>query len=158
MNYRQKIFLFTLVTLVGFITLPAQTQRGKATYYSKRATGRRTANGDRLHHDSMTCAHRTYPFGTLLKVTYEGNGRSVIVRVNDRGPFVRGRIIDLSWGAARDLGILAQGVAPVVVERVDHHPVEEVHIPMRELPDTLELPSLFDEIDVPVFPWPELKP
>ena len=155
MNYRQKIFVFTLVVLVGFITLPAQTQRGKATYYSKRATGSRTANGDRLHHDSMTCAHRTFPFGTLLKVTNTQNQRSVVVRVNDRGPFIRGRIIDLSWGAARDLGILSQGVASVIVERVDRRPdsLTVVHIPMRELPDTIKLPSLIDAIETPILPW-----
>lgn len=136
-------------------SLSAQTQRGKATYYSKKATGRRTANGDRLHHDSMTCAHRTFPFGTLLKVTCEGNGRSVVVRVNDRGPFVRGRIIDLSWGAARELGILSQGVASVTVERVRHlPPAELVHIPFRELPDTFQIPSLLNEIVVPVYTPP----
>ena len=70
-------------------------QQGKATFYSKRATGSRTANGERLHHDSLTCAHRTYPFGTMLRVYNPANGRSVVVRVTDRGPFVRGRIIDL---------------------------------------------------------------
>ena len=134
--------------------LSAQTQHGKATFYSKRATGSRTANGERLHHDSLTCAHRTFPFGTLLKVTNIQNNRSVIVRVNDRGPFVRGRIIDLSWGAARDLGILSQGVAPVTVERVDSLPAPPmVHIPMRELPDAIKFPSLLDAIEVPVLLW-----
>ena len=81
---------------VGFTALCAQSQSGKATFYAKRATGARTANGERLHHDSMTCAHRTFPFGTLLQVMNPKNGKSVVVRVNDRGPFVRGRIIDLS--------------------------------------------------------------
>jgi len=155
MNHRKKIFVLALIAFLGFITLQAQTQRGKATYYSKRATGHRTANGERLHHDSMTCAHRTYPFGTLLKVTNTGNGQSVVVRVNDRGPFVRGRIIDLSWGAARKIGMLSQGVAPVTVERITHKPEELVHIPLRELPDTIEMPSLIDEIEVPDFPWCE---
>ena len=95
----------------------AQTQRGKATFYSKRATGARTASGDRLHHDSLTCAHRTYPFGTLLKVTNLSNNKSVVVKVTDRGPFARGRIIDLSWRAAKELDILAKGVGTVRVER-----------------------------------------
>ena len=94
-------------------------QRGKATYYSKRATGARTSSGERLHHDSLTCAHRTYPFGTKLQVTNLQNGRSVVVRVTDRGPFARGRIIDLSWRAAKELGILTQGVAMVEVVRAD---------------------------------------
>ena len=101
-------------------------QRGDATFYGRKATGRMTANGERLHHDSMTCAHRTYPFGTLLQVTNTQNGKKVVVRVTDRGPFAPGRIIDLSWGAARELGILQQGVCPVVVEQVF-----PVRIPLR---------------------------
>ena len=94
-------------------------QKGKASYYAKKFSGRQTASGERLHHDSLTCAHRTYPFGTLLKVTNPANGKEVIVRVTDRGPYVKGRIIDLSVRAARELGIIAQGIAPVTVERYD---------------------------------------
>ena len=96
-----------------------QTQRGIASYYGKRATGRLTSSGERLHHDSMTCAHRTHPFGTLLKVFNPHNKRSVVVKVNDRGPFGRGRIIDLSWGAAQQLGILRRGIAKVEVTVYD---------------------------------------
>ena len=105
--------------MLGFTPMVSQTNRGKASYYSKQATGARTASGERLHHDSLTCAHRSYPFGTLLKVKNLSNGREVVVKVTDRGPFGRGRIIDLSWGAAKALGMLAQGVAVVEVERVD---------------------------------------
>jgi rare lipoprotein A (peptidoglycan hydrolase) len=94
-------------------------QKGTASYYAKSWTGRKTANGDRLHHDSLTCAHRTHKFGTLLKVKHVGNGKEVIVRVNDRGPYGRGRIVDLSWGAAKALGMLQQGVAKVEVEVYD---------------------------------------
>ena len=104
------------MSLCSFTLLPAQTQRGKATFYSKRSTGARTASGARLHHDSLTCAHRTYPFGTLLKVTNLTNGKSVVVKVTDRGPFARGRIIDLSWRAAQELDILSKGVSTVKVE------------------------------------------
>jgi rare lipoprotein A len=68
-------------------------QKGKATFYSRKATGARTANGERLHHDSLTCAHRTYPFGTMLRVKNPANGKEVVVRVTDRGPFIKGRII-----------------------------------------------------------------
>ena len=67
----------------------------------------------------MTCAHRTYPFGTLLRVTNLKNGLQVVVRVTDRGPFGRGRIVDLSWGAAKKLNMLGAGVVPCTVERVD---------------------------------------
>ncbi|MCI5875460.1 MAG: septal ring lytic transglycosylase RlpA family protein [Prevotella sp.] len=115
MRYVTRI-LFTLLSLCSFTLLPAQTQRGKATFYSKRSTGARTASGARLHHDSLTCAHRTYPFGTLLKVTNLNNGKSVVVKVTDRGPFARGRIIDLSWRAAKELDILSKGVSTVKVE------------------------------------------
>jgi rare lipoprotein A len=115
-----------LLLLSPTLTALAQTQKGKATYYSKRATGSRTASGERLHHDSLTCAHRTFPFGTLLKVTNLNNKRWVIVKVTDRGPFSRGRIIDLSWRAAKELDIIAHGVAMVEVE-----PYTGVKIPYR---------------------------
>lgn len=115
---RKLYILLLLLPLVFSLSARAQIQTGKASYYSKKWTGRRTASGDPIHHDSLTCAHRTYPFGTLLKVTNKQNGRQVIVRVTDRGPFNRGRIIDLSWGAAKAIGMLTAGVVPVTVERV----------------------------------------
>jgi rare lipoprotein A len=118
-----------------FSLLNAQgVQTGKASYYALKFTGRKTASGERMHHDSLTCAHRTYPFGTLLKVTNPANGKSVIVRVTDRGPYVKGRIIDLSARAAREIGIIAQGIAPVIVER--HNPAI---IPFK--PEDIELPD-----------------
>ena len=110
------IFLYLPLSPAVYTAL-AQVQSGKASYYSKKFSGRKTASGERLHHDSLTCAHRTYPFGTLLKVTNPANGKQVIVRVTDRGPYVKGRIIDLSVRAAHDIGIIAQGIAPVIVER-----------------------------------------
>lgn len=116
MIYRRSILLI-IILFFSFTPLLAQ-QRGKATYYSKRATGARTSSGERLHHDSLTCAHRTYPFGSLLKVTNPSNDKSVVVRVTDRGPFSRGKIIDLSWRAANELDIISKGVATVVVELV----------------------------------------
>lgn len=120
------------------VRLFAQTvQKGKATFYSKRATGARTANGERLHHDSLTCAHRTYPFGTLLRVKNPANGKEVVVRVTDRGPFIRGRIIDLSWRAAKELGIIAQGVAMVEIEKV----TTQNGVPFRQTDDDKQLPD-----------------
>ena len=109
-----KYILIIIIFIVGFIPAGSQTRRGKASFYSKKATGARTASGERLHHDSLTCAHRTYPFGTILKVTNLRNGLTVNVRVTDRGPFGQGRIIDLSYAAAKALGMLSQGVAMVV--------------------------------------------
>ena len=96
-----------------------QTEKGVASYYGKRATGRMTSNGERLHHDSLTCAHRTHPFGTWLKVVNPRNHQQVVVKVTDRGPFGRGRIIDLSWCAARQLGILRRGIANVEITVYD---------------------------------------
>ena len=115
----RRLYILLLTALILSLSAWAQTQTGKASYYSKKWTGRRTASGERVHHDSLTCAHKTYPFGTLLRVTNQRNGLQVVVRVNDRGPFGRGRIVDLSWGAAKAIGMLAAGVASVTVERVD---------------------------------------
>ena len=109
---------FTFHSFTSQLMNAQGVQNGKASYYAKSWTGRRTSNGERLHHDSLTCAHKTLPFGTLLKVTNLLNGKQVVVRVTDRGPFVRGRIVDLSWGAAKAIGMLSQGIAPVTVERV----------------------------------------
>ena len=122
-------------------------QRGKASFYAKSFHGRRTASGERLHPDSMTCAHRSYPFGTMLKVYNPANGRSVIVRVTDRGPFIRGRIIDLSWSAAKQLGIIGQGVATVFVSKantfvVPFLPSDEIEIPDLELETNDGAPAL----------------
>lgn len=131
-----------IITLLAFLCLTAcwaqKKQHGKASYYSKRATGARTASGQRLHHDSLTCAHRYYPFGTHLKVTNLRNNKSVIVKVIDRGPFGRGRIIDLSWAAAKEIDMIAQGVASVKVEIV------EKPVPFR--PEEEKLPQIDFEV------------
>ena len=86
---------------------------GMASYYGGGFHGRRTASGARFDSSALTAAHRSLPFGTLVRVTHLGNGRSVVVRINDRGPFVGGRVIDLSSGAAGVLGMHGQGVARV---------------------------------------------
>ena len=133
-------FSFVIYHLSFSVSARAQ-QSGKASFYAKRATGSRTANGERLHHDSMTCAHRSYPFGTLLKVTNVLNGSQVVVRVNDRGPFRRGRIIDLSWGAAKAIGMISHGVVPVTVELL-----RRATIPFKPEEDDLDLPQLDFEV------------
>jgi rare lipoprotein A len=93
-------------------------QTGTATWYGKQFHGRRTASGERYDMHALTAAHRTFPLGTCVRVTALGGARSVIVRINDRGPFVRGRIIDLSYAAAQALGIGSVGKALVTLERV----------------------------------------
>lgn len=94
----------------------AKTLSGPASWYGGKFHGRRTANGERFDMNEMTAAHRSLPFGTRVRVTNERNGRSVVVRINDRGPFVGNRIIDLSRGAAAAVGMVRTGVAPVRVE------------------------------------------
>ncbi|MFH7028535.1 MAG: septal ring lytic transglycosylase RlpA family protein [Heteroscytonema crispum UTEX LB 1556] len=92
------------------------TIKGIASFYGYDGSGNRTATGERFNPEGMTAAHRSLPFGTRVRVTNTRNGRSVVVRINDRGPFIRGRVIDLSTGAARVLGMMGSGVAPVRIE------------------------------------------
>jgi rare lipoprotein A len=88
---------------------------GTASYYS---SGRRTASGESFDPNELTAAHRTLPFGTKLRVTNLSNGHSVTVRVNDRGPYVAGRVVDVSHSAAQSLGMVGQGVAKVKIDVV----------------------------------------
>ncbi|MEM9542288.1 MAG: septal ring lytic transglycosylase RlpA family protein [Cyanobacteria bacterium P01_E01_bin.42] len=91
-------------------------QRGIASWYGGYFHGRRSASGEIYNQNAMTAAHKTLPFGTRVRVTNLNNGRSTIVRINDRGPFIRGRVIDLSRAAASSIGMLGSGIAPVTVE------------------------------------------
>jgi rare lipoprotein A len=90
--------------------------QGMASWYGYDGSGTRTASGERYNPEGLTAAHRTLPLGTKIRVTNTRNGRSVVVRVNDRGPYIRGRILDLSAGAARLLGMISSGVAPINLE------------------------------------------
>ena len=83
--------------------------RGSASYYASKFDGRRTASGERFDSAGMTAAHRSLPFGTLVRVTNVATGKSVVVRINDRGPFTAGRMIDVSRAAADELGLVARG-------------------------------------------------
>jgi rare lipoprotein A len=95
-------------------------ETGSASYYGARHQGKRTASGERFDQNSMTAAHRHLPFGTRLLITNLGNAKSVEVRVNDRGPHTRGRLIDVSRKAAEQLGMLGSGVAQVRVQALDN--------------------------------------
>jgi rare lipoprotein A len=95
---------------------PFMVTRGTASYYADQFQGRRTANGETFNMHELTAAHRSLPFGTWVKVTNMNNGKDVIVRINDRGPYVKGRIIDLSIGAAKELGIVHSGIVQVKLE------------------------------------------
>lgn len=94
------------------------SQVGTASWYGGELKGRRTASGEKFNPGAMTAAHRHHPFGTRLRVTNLANRRSVVVRVNDRGPHLPGRLIDLSKAAAGQLGILGRGTAKVRIERL----------------------------------------
>lgn len=92
---------------------------GVASFYGRRFHGRRTASGERFDMNAMTAAHKTLPFGTRVLVTNPRNGKSVVVRINDRGPFIRGRHIDLSRAAAKEIGMVSRGHAKVDLAILD---------------------------------------
>jgi rare lipoprotein A len=109
----------SLVGLQGAESLAVgRSAEGKASFYGKEHAGERTASGERYDPEALTAAHPSLPFGARLKVTNLANGRSVVVRVNDRGPYLRGRTVDLSLAAARALGAIGEGVARVRIERL----------------------------------------
>ena len=108
-----------LISLTGCSSKPltsGKAEYGKASYYAMMHQGNKTANGERFNQSAFTAAHRTLPFGTRVRVTNLRNDKSVVVRINDRGPFVRGRIIDLSQAAFKKIGSLKQGLLEVKVE------------------------------------------
>ena len=99
-----------------FNEAPLSYEQGKASYYYGRWIGRKTANGETYQKDDVTAAHKTLPFGTYVRVHNLRNDRNMVVRINNRGPFVRGRVIDLSIRAADHLGMRQAGVVPVRIE------------------------------------------
>ncbi|GAA4323529.1 septal ring lytic transglycosylase RlpA family protein [Flaviaesturariibacter amylovorans] len=110
-----RLLLLPLLLLLLASCAGSLTESGKASYYADKFEGRRTASGAVFRQRKYTAAHRTLPFGTKVKVKNLDNGKTVKVKVNDRGPFVAGRIIDLSRAAASDLGLLQSGVARVEI-------------------------------------------
>jgi rare lipoprotein A len=120
-------FRLALICIVGLFMVscggsevicpsPAYQQVGLASYYARSLDGRQTASGEIYNENALTAAHPQLPFGTRLRVTHVQSGRTVDIRVNDRGPFAKGRIIDLSYAAARELGMLKAGVVRVKIE------------------------------------------
>ena len=118
---RNKLAAFAAVMTIACAGAPASAKTvsganalsGMASWYGPGFQGRRTASGEIFNTNALTAAHRTLPFGTRVRVVNKRNGRSVVVRINDRGPFVRGRVIDLSKSAARALGV--SGTALVTI-------------------------------------------
>ncbi len=122
-----KLFIFCLILMITAAschkkTIPEsaasynKSETGEASYYADKFVGRSTASGETYQHTKFTAAHRTLPFGTIVKVTNLNNGKTVTVRINDRGPFARGRIIDLSKAAAKQIDMVNAGVAKVRIE------------------------------------------
>jgi rare lipoprotein A len=105
------IFALLLCSCGSFVT-----KTGKASFYSDGLSGHKTANGEKYKPTEYTAAHKKLPFGTKVTVTNVSNGKSVTVRINDRGPFVAGRIIDVSKAAAKELGMINAGVAKVKIK------------------------------------------
>lgn len=115
-NYTRNIIVL-LCAMCCFASCSRKvTQNGKASYYADKFQGRKTASGETFRQGRLTAAHRTLPFGTKVKVTNIANGKSVKVRINDRGPFVEGRVIDLSKKAAKRIGMVNTGVANVEIK------------------------------------------
>ncbi|MFO8238516.1 MAG: septal ring lytic transglycosylase RlpA family protein [Prochlorococcaceae cyanobacterium] len=103
-------------TLLASAPDVVQVAQGTASWYGPGFFGNRTASGEVFRPGTMTAAHRTLPFGTRVRVTNLNNGRSAVVRINDRGPFTGNRVIDLGHGAAQELGLVSSGLAPVRLE------------------------------------------
>jgi len=106
---------FSFVCVLLYSSLNAQIQEGKGTYYHMRFWGRKTTSGEPYHPYVFSAANRTLPFGTWVEVEIAKTGKKTIVRVNDRGPFIRGGVIDLSFIAAQELGLISMGVSKVIV-------------------------------------------
>lgn len=114
----RKVFLSLSFSFI-FAVVFGQVQTGKASFYADKFEGHPTASGEKYHHNKLTAAHKTLPFGTKVKITNVANSQSVEVVINDRGPYVDNRIIDLSKSAAEKLGFVNQGLADVSLEVVD---------------------------------------
>ncbi len=111
--------LLTLLAFFAVVGSQAQVQTGKASFYADKFEGRTTASGEKYKHNKLTAAHKTLPFGTRVRVTNLANQKQVEVTVNDRGPYVDGRIVDLSRSAAEQLGYINQGIADVSLEVIN---------------------------------------
>jgi len=108
--------LLALLSFPAFASHPGAVQTGIASYYHDSLHGNRTASGQIYDKSKMSAAHKSLPLGSRVRVTDTRTGKSIVVRVNDRGPFIKGRVIDLSRRAAQKLGIIRRGITPVKVE------------------------------------------
>jgi len=114
-RFSQLRLMIALLVISSISACGYATQKGMASFYSDYYEGKTTANGEIFRHNKNTAAHKTLPFGTKVEVTNLKNNQSIVVRINDRGPFVKGRIIDLTKSAAKDLGMMGAGVTKVKI-------------------------------------------
>lgn len=152
--------LFLLPFFLPFLLCILQAQeKGKASYYAKELHGRRMASGMTYHRDSLTCAHPFLPFGTKLRVKNLANGKEVVVSVQDRGPYVRGRIIDLSQSAAAQLGMIGHGVVAVEVSIYRDPGIKVPFAAIDSLPvvDFKEAACIENEVDEELLPARKLR-
>ncbi|WP_291860319.1 septal ring lytic transglycosylase RlpA family protein [Marinilabilia sp.] len=125
--------LMLVFSLISGLCAQNNTTTGLASYYADKFEGRQTASGEIYSHSKLTAAHPSLPFGTMLKVTNLRNSKTVFVRVNDRGPFVKGRIVDLSKSAAIQLDAVKDGLIKVKIEQTsEKQPKELPHLPVKE--------------------------
>ena len=113
---KKYIIMILLILPLNSCANNSTIQIGKGSWYGKKFQGKRTANGERFNMYAYTAAHRSLPFNTMVRVTNLKNNRSIIVRINDRGPYSRGRIIDLSYLGAKKLGYMKDGVGKLKIE------------------------------------------
>jgi rare lipoprotein A len=114
----QLLTIISLFISSFFLQQDTIYKTGKATYYANKFEGRKTTSGERYHKHKFTAAHKTLPFGTEVTVTNLNNGKSVVVVVNDRGPYGKGLIIDLSQAAAKEIGLYGKGIVPCRISYV----------------------------------------
>lgn len=132
-NQSQMKGLFTCIITILSLSICAQTQTGKASYYASKFEGRPTASGAIYDGQKLTAAHNTLPFGTTIRVTNLNNQKSVVLTVNDRGPFVDNRIVDLSYAGATAIGMINDGIVDVTLEIIS----EDINL------ETVTEPSFF---------------
>ena len=139
--------LLFILAFLSFADLYGQSfnQEGKASYYANKFEGRLTASGERFSNHKMTAAHRSLPFGTTVLVTNLSNQKTVIVKINDRGPFIKGRIIDVSQKAAKKLGFYHQGITRVKIKVCSGFSCQDSLLQIQK------------SLTIPPFPCPKIK-
>ena len=143
-----KNFYLTLLLSFGVCPLIAQVQTGKASFYADKFEGVFTASGEKYRHNKLTAAHKTLPFGTKVRVTNLDNDKTVEVTINDRGPYVEDRIIDLSKQAAEELGFVNKGLTDVKLEVIDPGDGKSREQPMRTIDQVTVEEKEFYEFEI----------